>query len=140
LANVLNSKVDFTTFTPSMESQRQHKYAKQILKDLAQIFQRNIQDSFHGAFVTLKEVKISPDLSIASIYISVLPISKGEEVMLIIDQNNKRIRGILGKAIGKQARIVPHLRFFLDNTEEEASKMDSLLENLDIPEEDQSED
>ncbi|MCF6351538.1 MAG: 30S ribosome-binding factor RbfA [Cyclobacteriaceae bacterium] len=123
-----------------MESQRQHKYSKQILKDLAQIFQRNIQDSFHGAFVTLKEVKISPDLAIASIYVSVLPVSKADEVMSIIDQNNKRIRGILGKIIGKQARIVPHLRFFLDNTEEEASKMDSLFENLDIPKKDQSKD
>ncbi len=123
-----------------MESQRQHKYSKQILKDLAQIFQRNIQDSFYGAFVTLKEVKISPDLAIASIYVSVLPAAKGEEIMLIIDQNNKRIRGILGKIIGKQARIVPHLRFFLDNTEEEASKMDSLLEDLGIPGKDQSKD
>jgi len=123
-----------------MESQRQHKYSKQILKDLAQIFQRNIQDSFYGAFVTLKEVKISPDLAIASIYVSVLPVSKADEVMSIIDQNNKRIRGILGKIIGKQARIVPHLRFFLDNTEEEASKMDSLFENLYIPKKDQLKD
>lgn len=123
-----------------METQRQHKYSKQILKDLALIFQRNIQDSFNSAFVTLKEVKISPDLSIASIYISVLPVAKGEEVMHIIDQNNKRIRGILGKTIGKQARIVPHLRFFLDSTEEDASKMDSLIDKLDIPGKEGSED
>jgi len=123
-----------------METQRQHKYSKQILKDLAQIFQRNIQDSFKGAFVTLKEVKISPDLAIATIYVSVLPVGKGDEVMTIIDHNNKRIRGILGKVIGKQARIVPSLRFFLDNTEEEASKMDILIDKLDIPEEGEKED
>jgi len=118
-----------------MESQRQHKYSKQILKDLAEIFQRNIQDNFRGVLVTLKEVKISPDLSIATIYVSVLPVAKGEEVMAIIEQNNKRIRGILGKAIGKHARIVPSLRFFLDSTEEEGSKMDSILDKLDIPKE-----
>ncbi len=123
-----------------METQRQHKYSKQILKDLAQIFQRNIQDNFKGAFVTLKEVKISPDLAIATVYISVLPVAKGEEVMAIIEHNAKRIRGLLGNAIGKQARIVPSLRFFLDNTEEEASKMDTLLDKLDIPEEDDTED
>lgn len=123
-----------------METQRQHKYSKQILKDLAVIFQRNIQDSFHGAFVTLKEVKISPDLAIATIYVSVLPVSKGDEVMTIIEHNNKRIRGILGKAIGKQARIVPHLRFFLDSTEEDASKMDLLIDKLEIPNEDESDD
>jgi ribosome-binding factor A len=122
-----------------METQRQHKYSKQILKDLAEIFQRNIQDSFKGSFVTLKEVKISPDLAIATVYVSVLPAQKGEEVMTIIDHNNKRIRGILGKAIGKQARIVPSLRFFLDNTEEAAEKMDSLINNLDIPNKDETE-
>lgn len=121
-----------------METQRQHKYSKQILKDLAQIFQRNIQDSFAGAFVTLKEVKISPDLAIATVYVSVLPVSKGNEVMLIIEQNSKKIRGILGKVIGKHARIVPQLRFFLDSTEEDGSKMDSILEKLHIPKKDQS--
>lgn len=131
---------NFITFTIIMESQRQHKYSKQILKDLAQIFQRSIQDNFRGAFVTLKEVKISPDLGIASIYVSVLPVSKGEEVMSIIGVNNKRIRGLLGNVIGKQARIVPQLRFFLDNTEEEASKMDLLIDKLNISKEDQLED
>ena len=123
-----------------MESQRQHKYSKQILKDLAHIFQRNIQDNFKGAFVTLKEVKISPDLSVASIYVSVLPMSQGEQVMSIIDYNNKKIRGILGKMIGKQARIVPNLRFFLDKTEAEAEKMDSIIGKLDIPDEDSAKD
>ena len=121
-----------------METKRQHKYSKQILKDLAQIFQRNIQDNFRGAFVTLKEVKISPDLSVASIYVSVLPVAKGEEVMVVIGQNAKRIRGLLGNAIGKQARIVPQLRFFLDNTEEDGSKMDSILDKLNIPKEDKA--
>ncbi len=118
-----------------METQRQHKYSKQILKDLAEIFQRNIKDNFRGVLVTLKEVKISPDLSIATIYVSVLPVAKGDEVMLVIEQNNKRIRGILGKVIGKHARIVPSLRFFLDNTEEDSSKMDTILGKLDIPKE-----
>ncbi len=123
-----------------METKRQHKYSKQILKDLAQIFQRNIQDNFRGTFVTLKEVKISPDLSVASIYVSVLPVVKGEEVMAVIGQNAKRIRGLLGNAIGKQARIVPQLRFFLDNTEEDGSKMDSILDKLNIPKEDKAKD
>lgn len=123
-----------------METKRQHKYSKQILKDLAQIFQRNIQDNFRGAFVTLKEVKISPDLSVASIYVSVLPVVKGDEVMAVIGQNAKRIRGLLGNAIGKQARIVPQLRFFLDNTEEDGSKMDSILDKLNIPKEDKEKD
>lgn len=122
-----------------METKRQHKYAKQILKDLAAIFQRDMQGNFKGAFVTLTDVEISPDLSIAFIYVSVLPVQKGEEVMETISHHNKHIRGILGRAIGKQARVVPELRFFLDETEERASKMDSLIDGLDIPAEEEPE-
>lgn len=122
----------------TMESQRQHKYSKQILKDLAAIFQRDMQGSFKNAFVTLTDVKISPDLAIASVYVSVLPVQQGEYVMETIAHSSKRIRGTLGRAIGKQARIVPELRFFLDETEERASKMDSLIDGLDIPEEEES--
>ncbi|MCB0496631.1 MAG: 30S ribosome-binding factor RbfA [Cyclobacteriaceae bacterium] len=122
-----------------METKRQHKYAKQLLKDLADIFQRDMQGSFKNAFVTLTDVEISPDLAIASIYVSVLPVQNGEAVMEVIGHNSKRIRGTLGRLIGKQARIVPELRFFLDQTEENASKMDALINSLDIPEEEEPE-
>ena len=124
--------VRLITFTP-METQRQHKFSRQILKDLADIFQRHIQDSFKGAFVTITDVTISPDLSIANVYVSVFPVAQSDTVMQIIEQHTKRIRGLLGNAIGKQARIVPALRFFLDTTEERAAHMDRLLDNLDIP-------
>ncbi|MCB0505914.1 MAG: 30S ribosome-binding factor RbfA [Cyclobacteriaceae bacterium] len=122
-----------------METKRQHKYSKQILKDLAVIFQRDMQGNFKNAFVTLTDVEISPDLAIASVYVSVLPVQSGEEVMETISHHNKHIRGILGRAIGKQARVVPELRFFLDQTEENASRMDSLIDSLDIPAEEESE-
>jgi ribosome-binding factor A len=122
-----------------METKRQHKYSKQLLKDLAEIFQRDIQDSFRNAFVTLTDVGISPDLAIASVYVSVLPSQEADNVMDVIEHNSKRIRGALGRAIGKQARIVPELRFFHDQTQERAAKMDSLIDSLDIPEEDKTE-
>lgn len=116
-----------------MESKRQHKYAKLILQDLANIFQRDYRDSFSPAFVTLTGVEISPDLSIASVYISVLPSAEIDRVMDALTQKKSHIRGELGKRIGKQARIVPDLRFFRDNTEENASHMDALFRDLDIP-------
>lgn len=116
-----------------MDTKRQHKYAKLILRDLADIFQHDYRDSFTPAFVTLTEVEVSPDLSIASVYVSVLPNSEKERVRESLQNKKSRIRGELGKRIGKQARIVPDLRFFLDETEENAAQMDNLFKDLYIP-------
>ena len=116
-----------------MDTKRQHKYSKLILRDLAEIFQHDYRDSFGRAFVTLTGVEVSPDLSIASVYVSVLPNSEQEKVMETLGFKKSHIRGELGRRIGKQARIVPDLRFFLDETEEQAAKMDDLFKDLEIP-------
>ena len=122
-----------------MDSTRQHKYSKLILRDLAEIFQRDYRDSFSPAFVTLTGVKVSPDLGVASVYVSVLPSNEKERVIESIEHKKSHIRGELGRRIGKQARIIPDLRFFLDETEENASKMDNLFNHLDIPPEEGTE-
>lgn len=116
-----------------MDTKRQHKYSKLILRDLADIFQHDYRDSFGKAFVTLTGVEVSPDLAIASIYVSVLPNSEREQVMETLGNKKSHIRGELGRRIGKQARIVPDLRFFLDETEEHAAQMDNLFKDLHIP-------
>jgi ribosome-binding factor A len=116
-----------------MDTKRQHKYSKLILKDLAEIFQHDYRDSFTPAFVTLTGVEISPDLGIASVHVSVMPNSEKERVMEALASKKSHIRGELGKRIGKQARIVPDLRFFLDETEEQAAQMDALFKDLHIP-------
>ncbi len=116
-----------------MASKRQQQFARLILRDLSEIFQKEMRDSFQGAFVTLTGAKISPDLSVASIYVSVLPAGKLPEVMELLEEYKRQIRGILGKKIGRQVRIVPELRFFADDTQEQASRIEELLDNLDIP-------
>jgi ribosome-binding factor A len=116
-----------------MDTKRQHKYSKLILRDLAEIFQHDLRDSFGSVLVTLTGVEVSPDLSVASVYVSVLPNSAREQVMEILDNRKSHVRGELGRRIGKQARIVPDLRFFLDETGEQASKMDDLFSGLSIP-------
>ena len=116
-----------------METKRQHKYSKLILRDLADIFQHDYRDSFTPAFVTLTGVEVSPDLSIASVYISVLPSNENDRVMDTLDHRKSHIRGELGRRIGKQARIVPDLRFFLDKTEEKAEHIEAIFKDLHIP-------
>ena len=121
-----------------MDSTRQHKYSKLILRDLADIFQHDYRNSFSPALVTLTGVEVSADLGIATVYVSVLPSQEKERVIESIEHKKNHIRGELGKRIGKQARIVPDLRFFLDETEEKAAHMDDLFKDLDIPPEEEN--
>lgn len=123
-----------------MDSKRQHKFSRQILKDLSEIFQRDPRHFFNHALVTITSVEMSPDLALAKVYLSVFPIKYVEDVFFNIENKKGEIRKLLGNKIGKRVRIVPDLVFFHDDTEEQASKLDRLIDNLDIPPSDQNPD
>tara|TARA_Y100001972_G_scaffold107277_1_gene136299 strand:- start:324 stop:698 length:375 start_codon:yes stop_codon:yes gene_type:complete len=116
-----------------MDSKRQHKFSRQIQKDLSEIFQRDPRHFFNNSLVTITGVEVSPDLGFAKVYLSVFPVKDVEDVFYNIEQKKGEIRKLLGNKIGKRVRIVPELAFFHDNTEEEASKIDRLIDNLNIP-------
>lgn len=115
------------------ESTRQQKYSKLILKDLSDIFQKDKLGLFGNSFITIADVQITPDLSIAKIYLSMMMVKDKESLLETITSRKSEIRRILGNKIGKQVRIVPDLLFFIDEVEENASKIDSLIDSLDIP-------
>ncbi len=122
-------------FADIMSSQRQLKYSGLIQKDLAEIFQRDSRHWIGKAFVTVMGVEMSPDLSYAKVFISLMLVDDKQQFMKIMESKKKEIRGALGRKIGKQVRIVPELIFILDQTEQEAQKMDDLIEGLNIPSE-----
>jgi len=116
-----------------MESKRQQKVARQIQKDLSDIFQKEGKSWFDNAFVTVTVVRMSPDLAIARVYLSFL-IAKNKGLLLEqIQDRNKSIRQVLGQRVRHQLRIVPELHFYLDDTAEYAAKMDTLFAGLTIP-------
>lgn len=115
-----------------MESKRQIKYGKQLKKDLAEIFQRDTVHYFGNALVTITEVSVSPDLSLARTYLSVFPVKESERVFKNLENLKSQVRLKLGKKIGAKVRIIPEIAFFHDNTEEDASKIDRLIDSLDI--------
>jgi ribosome-binding factor A len=92
------------------------------------MFQRECKPFIGGAMLSVTAVRVSPDLSYARIYLSIFPSASAEQVLKSIDENNKSIRFILGKKIGKQMRIVPELRFFLDDSLDYIEKIDKLLQ------------
>ena len=116
-----------------MDSQRQQKFARQIQKDLSDIFQKEISIAPAGVLATVSAVRVSPDLSIASVYISYLGQIDKAAALAFLEDKNKTIRNVLAQRIRKQARIIPELRFFIDNTGEEADRMEKLLAGLNIP-------
>lgn len=109
------------------ESTRQQKIARQLQRDLAEIIRSKGMAAFGGAMVTVSEVRISPDLSVAKVYTSIFPSSKADEVMLLLQNNLKSIRGELGRLVAKQLRIVPELVFFKDSSLDYAEHIDELL-------------
>ena len=116
-----------------MSYTRQLKYAGLIQKDLSEIFQRDARHIIGNAFVTVMGVEVSPDLSFAKIFISLMMVEDKNGFISLLDKHKKEIRKALGNKIGKQVRIVPEIAFFLDETEEKAQKIDDILSGLDIP-------
>lgn len=119
--------------TPIMSSTRQLKYAGLIRKDLSEIFQRDAKHWFGKAFITVTEVKVSPDLGFAKVYLSLMLVDDKKAFMELLDSRKKELRKALGNKIGKQVRIVPEIAFVLDETELQAQRIEDILSNLDIP-------
>jgi ribosome-binding factor A len=80
-----------------------------------------------GALTTVTAVRITPDLSIARVYVSVFPWDKHEAVMQVLEQNNRFIRGVLGARVRNQLRIVPELQFMIDDSLEYIQNIEGLL-------------
>jgi len=112
---------------------RQQKYAKLIQKELSEIFQRDKRGILENAFVTIADVKMNPDLSVARVYISMLLAREKEKTLENINRHKSELRKALGDKIGKQVRIIPELIFYKDDVEENATRMEDLLKNLNIP-------
>lgn len=108
-------------------STRQLKVSREIQKDLAEIIRSKGMAAFNGAMVTVSEVRVSPDLAVAKIYVSVFPSSKATDVMKILENNVKSYRGELGRLVAKQFRLVPELVFYLDTSLDYAEHIDELL-------------
>ncbi|NDV82188.1 30S ribosome-binding factor RbfA [Bacteroides sp. 51] len=109
-----------------METTRQNKIARLLQKELGDIFLLQTK-AMPGTLISVSVVRISPDLSIAKVYLSVFPSEKSEELVKNINDNMKSIRFELGKRVRYQLRIIPELKFFVDDSLDYIDKIDSLL-------------
>ncbi len=109
-----------------MQETRQNKIARLLQKELSLIFQSQTR-AMHGVMVSVTRVKISPDLSVCTAYLSIFPSEKSEELLANIKANDKTIRYELGTRVRNQLRIIPELRFFIDDSLDYLDRIDELL-------------
>lgn len=109
-----------------METTRQNKIARLIQKELSEMFLLQTK-AMHGVLVSVSVVRISPDMSYARVYLSVFPSEQGEEIVKNINDNMKSIRYELGTRVRHQLRIIPELKFFVDDSLDYAAHIDELL-------------
>ena len=95
-------------------------------KDLGDIFLRYAK-RIGNLLMSVSEVRISPDLSIAHIYLSIFPSNRAEDVLQHIMEDQKTIRFELGNLEHNQLRIIPELNFHLDTTLDHMERIDQLL-------------
>ena|SRR6478736_5786068 len=114
---------------------RQQKYGKLIQKELSEIFLLDKRSITGNAFITILEVRMSPDLSVAKAYLSMTLVKDKQALLEKINEHKAEIRNALGARIRNQARIVPQLVFYIDDVEENAERIESLIKNLNIPKE-----
>lgn len=109
-----------------METTRQNKISRLIQKELSEIFLFQTK-SMNGVLVSVSAVRISPDMSIARVYLSVFPSERSQEIVKNINDNMKSIRYELGTRVRHQLRIIPELKFFVDDSLDYAERIDELL-------------
>ena len=110
-----------------METTRQQKVARLIQKDLSDIFMHATRDITQGKMVTITVVRMSPDLSLAKVYLSIFPSADAGKFPDHLQHYIKHIRLELGKKVRHQLRIVPEIAFFIDDSLDYAEHIDELL-------------
>ncbi len=113
-------------YPTTMQETRQNRISRLLQKELAEIFQSQTRQT-HGILVSVTRVRISPDLSICTAYLSIFPSEKANELIENIRNNEKSIRYELGRRVHNQLRIIPELRFFIDDSLDYIDHIDELL-------------
>ena len=111
-----------------MDSTRQNKISRLIQKELSDILLKLAKET-KGIMVSVSIVRVSPDLGIAKAYLSVFPSQRGNEVVNHLNENIKAIRFDLGNRVRHQLRIIPEIRFYLDDSLDYIEHIDELLKD-----------
>lgn len=111
----------------TMDSIRQSKVNSLLKQEMAEVLRGHNRDLLPGGLITVTGVRVSPDLSVARIYVSPFPANDKPAILEQIRAMAPKLRGELGNRVGKQLRIVPEVIFYLDDSLDRAEEIDQLL-------------
>ena len=96
-------------------------------RELSVLFQQNSREWVEGLMVTITQVRVAPDLSLAKVYISVFPTEKKDIALKGLKSHHSSIKRELGLKVGKQMRKVPELQYYIDDSLDYYETIDNLL-------------
>ena len=105
---------------------RIEKIQELMKQEISQIILQELKDPRIG-FVTVTQVEVTRDLSLAKVYVSIFPYEKAAATLDVIESQNRAIRGALGNRMRNQVKSIPELQFFIDDSLEYIENIDSLL-------------
>lgn len=109
-----------------MEGKRQAKISRLVQRELSEIFRRQTAKT-GGVLVSVSAVRVTSDLSIARVYLSIFPPAKAQEILENIKRQSKTVRYELAQAVKQVLRKCPDLQFYLDDSLDYAENIDRLL-------------
>lgn len=110
-------------------STRQNKISRLIQREMADLLLHFNRDRFHGKLISVTIVRVTKDLSIARVYLSIFPSEFGNEILKEIRLSSKVFRGDLGRKLAKSLRVIPDLEFFIDDSLDYIDNIEKLLDH-----------
>lgn len=108
-------------------STRQNKISRLIQREMSDILLQLTKTNYQGKLISVTIVRVTKDMSIARIYLSIYPSEASKEILGEIQLHSRSIRGELGRRIGKVVRIIPELEFYIDDSLDYINHIDDLL-------------
>lgn len=108
-------------------STRQNKISRLVHREIADIILKINKTTYQGKLISVTIVRVTKDLGIAKIYLSIFPSEFATEILNEIELKKKQIRGELGNRLGKNLRVIPDLQFYIDDSLDYIDNINKLI-------------
>jgi ribosome-binding factor A len=110
-----------------MESIKQQRVASVVKRALSEIFVNEAKDWFHDTMITVTVVRVTKDLKLAKVYLSIYGVSDKDTVLQEIQIFKSQIKNLMVQKIRYQLRWMHDLQFFIDDSLDYIEKIDNIL-------------
>jgi len=112
-----------------MSTNRQQKVSRLLQKELGDYLQKSGPEISGGKMITVTVVRISPDLGIAKVYLSIFPGEGAEDSLKAISEKAGLVRSVIGRRLRNQLRHIPQFNFYLDDSLDYIDRIEDLLKD-----------